>query len=407
MIVQTDIPCGNGRIKWLRPGVFEIEVIAYSKAPRYAYFRIVNIEKDVRQEIVLRPDSHMPLVDFKDFHGHVWLRTKSQPEWKPLPKNKVEIAPNAVRFSLDLKRGGEYDISTEPAREYAKTNDELFALAERLHGFARLHCLGHSIEQRPIFLLRVTANPETLGAESKPVLTFMAGEHASEFAGEEIVRGMLDLVTAESADARKFRNAYIFDFILNSNPDGNHHGWHQYNVKDWLEHNYSDGKDRSWHHEFGPFFEGKSGDYSPETIAIGNYIKKCEPVFYLTAHSWQGHRGNPGAFHASLDILPETTATRQGRLIQIAKQIAQEHFGVEFETFPSSNLTAGHLDSFLLRSGKALALAIEGHMNLGRKNLQKFGAFLLDQWLNNVSFEKQGTEPYAAISGQNPCLSFE
>lgn len=404
MIVRTDIPCGNGRIIWLRPGVFEIEVIGYSKAPRYTYFRISNVEKDGRQDIILRPDSWMPWANFQDFHSRIWLRTKSQPEWKPLPKNEVNIAPEAVRFSLELKQGEEYEISTEPAREYAKTNDELFALGERLP-FARLHCLGHSIEQRPIFLLRVTADPETLGAESKSVLTFMAGEHATEFAGEEIVRGMLGLVTAETEQARQLRESFVFDFILTSNPDGNVHGWHQYNMNDWLEHNYQDGKDRSWHHEFVPFFQESGGSYSPETLAIGTYLKKCEPVFYLSAHSWQGHHGNLGAFHVSLDLLPEPVALRQQRLVQVARTISQEVFGVKFETFPSSNLGAGHLDSLLLRSGKALALAIEGHMNLGRENLQKFGALLLEQWLDDRSLFVSPNPPLSCANKKDFAFS--
>jgi hypothetical protein len=377
MIVQTDIPCGNGRIKWLKPGIFEIEVIAYSKAPRYTCFKISHLEADRRQEIVLRPDSSFPNGNFSHFQGHIWVRCGRDGSWTPISNHQLTVTPESIRFSLDLKKGEEYWVSTEPSREYAETNAEIFRLVETLNGAARLHYLGNSIEHRPIFLLRVTA-PENqcgFGEETLPVITLMAGEHAAEFAGEEIIRGMLDLVTG-SDRGEAFREDFLFDFILNVNPDGNYHGWHQYNAKDWAEHNYADRKDRSWHHEFEPYLTGQLEAPSPETIAIADYITKVGPAFVVSAHSWQGHNGNPGAFHADFEFLSKPMADRLRALNKTAADAARR-LGVEFETYPSSNLCSGHLDAYLMKTDRCLAYSVEGHMNLGRAGLQKLGALLL------------------------------
>lgn len=383
MIVQTDIPCGNGRVKWLNPGIFEIEVIAYSKAPRYTCFKISHLEADRCQEIVLRPDPFFRNGNFSHFQGHIWVRCGRNGQWTPIRNDQLTVTPEYVRFSLDLKKGEEYWVSTEPPREYAETNAEIFHLVETMNGAARLHCLGNSIEHRPILLLRVTSpeNQCKLGEETLPVITLMAGEHATEFAGEEIIRGMLGLVS-DPDRGRVFRENFIFDFILNVNPDGNYHGWHQYNAKDWAEHNYADGKDRSWHHEFEPYLTGQLTPASPETIAIADYVIMACPAFLVSAHSWQGHNGNPGAFHTDFEFLSGSMIARLRALNRTAVDAARQ-LGVEFETYPTSNLCSGHLDTFLMKTDRCLAYNVEGHMNLGRARLQRLGALMLEGWLKD------------------------
>src|SRR5690606_4687782 len=73
MIVQTEFPCGNGRVYWINPGHFEVEAIAYSKAPRYICFRIEAVETPGEQPVILRPDRYFH-DDFRYFKGAIWVR---------------------------------------------------------------------------------------------------------------------------------------------------------------------------------------------------------------------------------------------------------------------------------------------------------------------------------------------
>lgn len=379
MIVTTQIPCGNGRIRWIKPGHFEVELIAYSKHARYTHFRISDVKEARQQEIILRPDAYFPAT-FPNFHSKIWIRRGDDGEWLSLPEEQVQIAPEVIRFPVDLYPNENLYISTEPPRPYAETTQELFQIHQSRPLITSLECIGHSIEQRPMFCLSVTNDITAAASAQKPVVHVSAGEHATEFSGEEIARGMLQLVLSDSPVAQSLRDQFRFDFILNCNPDGNFHGWHQYNASDWLAHNYADGLDRSWHHEFEPYFMGELDSPSPETVAVAEHIKASHPVFLLSLHSWLGHHGNPGAFHADAHLLSPAMGKKLSLLNALAKEVAKD-FDVEFETYPSSNLCAGHIGTYLMKNDITLAYTIEGHMNLGRQNLQNFGAQLLQTWL--------------------------
>lgn len=386
MHVTSKIPCGNGNILWHTPDHFEVEVIAYSKGPRYAYFKVCSVSPSHHRTITLRPDSRFP-ANFSGLSAKIWMKRGQNGSWQALPENDVLIEPQAIRFSIKLEPGEEYFFSTEPAREYSHTTSELFEIAHALGHEAAVHMLGHSVEHRPIVALRITA-PENIaipGQEECPVILITAGEHASEFSGEELVRGMLALVAGESGKA--LRRDFIFDFILNTNPDGNYHGWHQYNAKDWAEHNYAEVVDRSWHHEFEEYMSdtGQSPSekrFSPETIALGNWILKTHPTLFISAHSWLSHGGNPGAFYADPSILPEGMKKFVPALNEEAVQ-ASAIFDLEFQTYPTSNLCGGHLGAFLMKNELAISYTIEGHMNPGREILQALGNNLLTRWLAN------------------------
>lgn len=42
MLITKDIPCGNVRITERKDSI-EVEIVAYSKAPRYTFFQIEDI----------------------------------------------------------------------------------------------------------------------------------------------------------------------------------------------------------------------------------------------------------------------------------------------------------------------------------------------------------------------------
>lgn len=388
MIVTTDFPCGNGRVHWINPGHFEVEAIAYSKAPRYTTFRIMGVRENVRQRVIIRPDSSF-YANFLGLTAHVWVQWGRDGEWEIVPKSEVDFSPEAFTFMLDLKVGDEVTVSLEPPREYMTSTEELLRIVEERPHDASIHLVGSSMEQRPILCLRISGGKqEAPGKETRPVVLICAGEHATEFSGEEMVRGMLRLVLADTPASAALRKQFVFDFILNENPDGNFHGWHQYNAKDWREHNYSEIVDRSWHHEFGPYLDGQREGISPETDALCRWLFKTKPTFHINAHSWLGHNGQPGAFHADPALLPESMGNAVVELNRNAKAAAAT-LGLEFQTFSSKNLTGGHLGSYLMQHDLCVVYTIEGHMNSGREKLQTLGERLLAEWLGNPALGLQ------------------
>lgn len=393
MLVTTNIPCGNGRVHWIHHDRFEVELIAYSKAARYTTFRIAEIQESRVQQVVLRPD-RWSNAGFEKFHTPIWLSRDQGATWEMLSGASVQVAPEAIRFDLRLEPGDDLLLSSEPPRPYAETVEELHRIGEEHPDWTQLRLLGHSIEQRPIFLLRIL-DPVAVKAVGHggrvPSFLFLCGEHATEFAGEEITRGMLEAVLEENDTGAALRARGCYDFVLVPNPDGNVHGWHQYNAKDWARHNYAERVDRSWHHEFGEYFSGKRQGLSPETIALGDWVSRERPCFVHNAHSWQGHHGNPGAFRSNPDLLSNSQSAALAE-IDAACHHAVNGLGVEFETYPTSNLTGGHLIDHIVEQGFP-AYSIEGHPGMGRDNLQLFGRRVMKQLLKTSVLGRATSNP--------------
>ncbi len=397
MIVTTDLECGNGRILRATPGLIEVELIAYSKGSRYTFFRISDVDAARRQAVVLRPDAlfRVSAFPYKKF-AEVWVRY-DEGEWKAV--EDVERTPEAIRFEVNVRPGQVCDISTEPPRPYTETAAELFALQQSMPEIATLHSPGTSVEGRLLLVLRVTSprRKAAPGEEQVPVIHIACGEHATEFSGEEIARGMLAHLL--SPDGAELRERFIFDFVLNANPDGNIHGWHQYNARDWRAHNYSDTVDRSWHHEFVPYLLDQPGVYSPETAALMNWLKRTRPAFYLSMHSWEGHYGNPGSFYTAPSQLSPEMAGAMEAINRIAMAAAQEG-GFKFDAVPTSNAgPSPHLGHLLMEHDVALAYLPEGNYAVGRAALQRLGMKLIARWLEDpaIVVENYGGERWERL----------
>lgn len=378
MKVTSHIPNGSGRVLNVSPERIEIELIAYSKGARYFCVEVSDIEAPCEPELLLVPDSLFRIKEFiYKFYADVWIRDLEGTQWQRT--RILDHSPELMRYSVPLQPGKRYLLSSEPPVRYVDTTREIFEIAQLRPHEASIHYLGHSIEHRPLFALRISNEHVKLGSEGKPLIHIVAGEHASEFAGEQIARGMLDLVLSEKG--APYRRDYIFDFVLNSNPDGNYHGWHQYNRRDWLEHNYQDTVDRSWHHEFLPYMQGKPFDYSPETVALMEWMKMTRPACYLSMHSWEGHQGNPGAFYASPEELTPSLGQAVRAITEIACAISQK-LGFKFCPFsyPGDNL---HLGQFLMRNEVAVAYLPEGNYAVGPDALRALGAGMLEGILND------------------------
>lgn len=382
MKVTTDIPSGHGRILRVRPDRVEVEVISY-KGPRYTHFELAS-EVDAEPTIVLWPDRAAVGQDFRQMScKNIWFRVLPEATWQRVNPERVLLIPQRIEFTLTVRAGQRIQVSTEPPRLYGETCGELSDLALTHPDRARLHVIGASIEQRPLVLLRITdqiAANGILGKETRPVILLLVGEHATEYSGEELTRGMLEAVLADDETGRYLRSEFVIDVLLNANPDGNYHGWHQYNAADWKQHNYFDGVDRSWHHEFGPYLSGEQRDASPETIAICQWIQKSRAKFVFTAHSWEGHDGNLGAFRLRPEDAPAEIGAALKRMDDLAAEVVSR-FGIGYELYPVSNLCSGHLVDHLVLHNQAIAYTVESHPYHSRDTLQAIGRELLKEWL--------------------------
>lgn len=381
MKVSTSIPSGNGRVLRADPEQIEIELIAYDKEARYVHCQISEIEASRRQPVVLRPDRYFIIKEFQHFHQHVWIREGARGKWRVLEESTVEKTPEGVRFILEITAGKDIWFSTEPPRTYAETTSKILALHHQHPRETRLHGVGYSLEERPILALRIST-PENLtapGEEQCPVIHVAAGEHGIEFAGEEMGRGMLAYVLTDKAEY--LRQKFIFDFVLNTNPDGTFHGWHNYNMRDWRDHNYSNPADRSWHHEFVPYLRGLLPKASPETQGLMNWLRRTTPALYISLHSWHGYHGHPGAFHVECRALAEKFRDKLEALNENALAAANT-VGCDF--FARESCADGrHLGDFLMAKGICPAYLPEAHMNLGRERLQQLGREMLVRWLGD------------------------
>lgn len=378
MHITSSIPNGNGRIRRISPGAYEIELIAYSKGSRYFCVE-VSSEEEQTIAITLVPDRWFRVTTFPyKCEADVWICRSQTREWKRVPM--IEATPEQVRLTIPLEAGERYLISSEPPYRYSDTTAELFAIAQEHPDYCSMHLLGVSMEERPIFGLRITDDPTQLpGRETRPVIHIAAGEHASESAGEEIARGMLYYLLSDEASAA--RESYIFDIVLNTNPDGNFHGWHQYNLRDWLEHSYSDREDRSWHHEFVPYLKRASGEYSSETVALMEWMKLTRPACYLSMHSWEGQGGTLGAYHSASDSLGPEMAAAVDAFLEVSDAAGAElGFSVDNRASSDDGLHLGH---FLMRLGVAAAYLPEGNYMLGRERLQAYGQRFLEGLLED------------------------
>lgn len=384
MHVTTTIPCGNGRVLLTSPTRIEVEVIS-CKAPRYTHFQITGGDCEIEPTIVLLPDRASGNDFRKMACKTIWVRHGAAGEWALVDPAVVTLNAERIEFRVCVGAGEQVQVSTEPPRPYGSTSRQLSELAQARPEEVALHVIGASIEQRPLFLLRVTEAVREnglVGSESRPVILLLGGEHASEFAGEELTRGMLNAILDEDEVGQRLRHEFIFDIILNSNPDGNYHGWQQYNAEDWRHHCYNDGVDRSWHHEFAGYMAGHEGVYSPETQAIGDWIKQTQPRLVQSSHSWEGHGGNIGAFHTEPEMVSPTMADALRAMDAVASQVAADH-GVGYEPCNTSNLRAGHLNDYLAIHDQALAYTSEAHPYHSRQLLQRIGYATLRGWLDN------------------------
>ncbi len=384
MRVTTDIPCGNGRVRMINPDHYEIELIWYCKAARYVLFQIDQVSSSRVVKIVLKPDSLCPERKFKfSPRPKIWKCDVNGGKWDSIPDEQVDYTFDKIEFDLKLEESSCIQISTESPRPYAETCVELSELVHGYPSLASMYVIGSSIEHRPLLLVRVADDIHingVLGSEKRPRILITSGQHATEFAGEEISRGMLQAVLEENEIGRELRKRYIFDFILVSNPDGNYHGWHQYNARDWANHNYNDGVDRSWHHEFITYFLDRSSDVSPETKGIGDWILQTEPQLIIDNHSWEGHNGACGTFTTDTNLLPPKLAEIFNQLNSGAKKVGTE-FDMNFDVCSRSTLKAEHLSDYMIFQRDVPVYTVEGHMYLGREKLQAFGKSLIQEWL--------------------------
>lgn len=360
-VVSTDFECGHGIVTLAGEGIVEIEIIAFSKDPRYVCAR-VDALRDCQVRLRVLPDQQSGM-GFSKFHSWIWKQQGDGEEWQRLTDAQLQIHNECLMITVSLKAGEYCILSSEPSFPYSQTCDWLRSL-EGKHGFELVE-IGQSVEGREIWSLQ-----NVQSKADKPAILVIAGEHGTEFAGECIARGMLEAVMEESAAGEALRERFHWSFILNANPDGNVNGWHQYNRTDWRKHRYPFPEDISWHHEFAIWLEDEDAEVSPETRAIGSHVLNYKPSLLFNLHSWQGNNGNIGVYRSSLSIqdFPQVMNGIEGVAEELTVKLGVKCLGKD-----SGNLASGHLGDTLALYSVIPAFSPEGHMIIGEDNLRWFG----------------------------------
>jgi len=120
-----------------------------------------------------------------------------------------------IGVSVRLRAGEQVTISNTVPWAYELASRYLRDLAARVPGRVRLEVIGRSAHGRDILGL-------AFGLEAgPPAVLVVSGEHATEFAGQHAVRGIVEFLASGEAEARRLRRELRFLVVPQVNPDGN------------------------------------------------------------------------------------------------------------------------------------------------------------------------------------------
>jgi hypothetical protein len=189
----------------------------------------------------------------------------------------------------------------------AAYQDSLAALAARYPTLTREVVIGHSLQNRPIYALEVSDNPQV--DEDEPVLVLAATIHSDEDVGLDVTlafaRGLLSSYGVDPGSTAKVNDSEIWLVPL-LNPDG----WmllESGTVRDWRknlhdnngdeEFDTADGVDLnrnfSFNWEYGaafpptlPTYRGPSPFSEPEITGFRDLMSQIHPTVTLTYHQF-------------------------------------------------------------------------------------------------------------------------
>ena len=229
------------------------------------------------------------------------LCIRREGRWQRAPAQEDTAAPASLAANW-LPDHLEVDVRLSPGEEVILCNtipwpyDEAAAFlrqtGRRRPDLASVETIGRSVEGREILAL-------SIGDASLPAALAVAGEHATEFAGQHAVRGIIDFLTSDRPLPTELLRRLRFLVVPQVNPDGNVHGWLKFNAAGAnLCECYSDE-------------ELADAARVPEARALLAWADAARPVLVLNFHGGTWLVGNP-PHHWATRVPPERHPSREG-----------------------------------------------------------------------------------------------
>lgn len=282
MELTAQFECGNGKnIRQVAADEYVIETNGSDPGYSfYFYFRIKGDEAPRDLQITVLPDSDFaadnPELFNDDRPSVLWVRrndrfgwTRLSHHWSFRDRDGFEVEKKRYLIRLHVEPLAVVEVANMLPLPYSQMGDWLRSYAASSAGRAEMLQIGQSEQGRPILGVRIR------NRQDKPRLFVYAGEHATEFAGQWAVKGLMEFMASGVSEAREIRDGYDLLFVPQVNPDGNVLG---------LLHNIN----RVNLHLDYPLVDGICCPGSKEAQAVWKLVESYRPDLHICVHTFIG-----------------------------------------------------------------------------------------------------------------------
>jgi carboxypeptidase T len=206
-------------------------------------------------------------------------------------------------YGFKVKSQKTIDTMLAPDSSY-KTPEEIQSfvrnIANAYPGLVRVESIGKSHENRDIWAVKITDNPE-VRERDEPTIFFNAMHHAREVMGPEVAIDTIEFLLANygsDADVTRWLNENEVWIVPMLNPDGNNKVWTSNSM--WRKNTregYGVDINRNYPYAWNTCngssgstsndtYRGPSAGSEPEAQALMNLVARIQPVFSISYHSY-------------------------------------------------------------------------------------------------------------------------
>lgn len=294
MIVTSDFESGSGVVQALEQHRYRVLTVGDDFPYNYNRYFCLRVEnpgaEPVRLDLEIHPDPALGSRStfMTNFPSHLWWsRGDDWTRWVPVTHywpDGVRWRDEHVELSMTLPPRWVMHLASNPPRRYS----DLMAWTQRLSDRVPVQTMGHSLEGRPIPLLR-------LGRPGAPRFLVVGGMHSSEHAGVIAAQAIVDYLLSAMAPARRLRDAFDFAVIPMLNPDGNVHGYCGGTTQRFKHNNSLD---------FPAAAAGQTPRYHENAVLWQWLCEQYPPQFLLDFHGYMGWKRNSDHPYDGLYLLP-------------------------------------------------------------------------------------------------------
>jgi hypothetical protein len=314
MELTTQFECGNGKnIRRIATDEYVLET--NGSDPTYSfyfYFRITGDDVARNLQITVLPDSdyaaHNPELFNDDRPSVLWIRrndrfgwTRMNHHWAFRDGDSFEVEKKRYLIKLHVGPLAVIEVANMLPLPYSQMCDWLQSFVALLGERAEMQQIGQSEEGRAILGVRFPS------AKKKPKLFIYAGEHATEFAGQWGVKGIMEFVSSGVAEAQAIRDKYELLFVPQVNPDGNVHG---------LLHNINK---VNLHLDYA-VVDGRCRPRSREAEAVWKLVGSYQPDMHMCLHTFIGPLASSDPPYEGLYV-PPPSCFKNPKLAKVQQRI--------------------------------------------------------------------------------------